>query len=84
MTYSELDSDKQKFIDDKNFLEVWEYVKNNKINEKVYLKDDYEGNQIFKNVKNTKEFYIQLSALHGDKLNNVDVKHLILSKNKEI
>ena len=29
-----LEYDKQKFIDDKNFLEVWEYVKNNKINEK--------------------------------------------------
>ena len=38
----------------------------------INLKDDYEGNQIFKNVKNTKEFYIQLSALHGDKLNNIN------------
>ena len=38
----------------------------------INLKSDYEGNQLFVNVKKPKDFYLQVSALYGDKLNNID------------
>ncbi len=38
----------------------------------INLMDDYNSNQYFKNIKTTKEFYLQLSALHGDKINNIE------------
>ena len=39
----------------------------------INLKSDYDGDQLFKNVKKTKDLYLQLSALYGDKLNsNID------------
>ena len=38
----------------------------------INLKSDFEGDQIFKNIKKTKDFYLQLSALYGDKLNNAE------------
>ena len=34
------------------------------------LKSDYEGDQLFKNIKKTRDFYLQLSALFGKKLND--------------
>ena len=36
----------------------------------INLKSDFEGEQIFKSIKKTKDFYLQLSALYGEKLNN--------------
>ena len=36
----------------------------------INLKSDFEGNQVFKNIKTTYEFYLQLSALYGNKLNS--------------
>lgn len=36
----------------------------------VDLKSDFEGDGIFKNIATTKAFYIALSSLFGDKLNN--------------
>ena len=38
----------------------------------INLKSDYEGNQLFLNVKKTNDFYLQVSALYGDILNNID------------
>ena len=38
----------------------------------VNLKSDFDGDQIFKDVKKPKDLYLQLSALYGDKLNNVN------------
>ena len=38
----------------------------------INLKSDYDGDQVFKNVKKTKDFYLQLSALYGNKLNNIN------------
>ena len=38
----------------------------------INLKSDFDGDQLFKSVKKTKDFYLQLSALFGDKLNNVN------------
>ena len=34
----------------------------------IDLKSDFEGDQLFKDVKNTKSFYLLLSSLYGDKL----------------
>ena len=36
------------------------------------MKSDYDGDQLFKSVKKTRDLYLQLSALYGDKLNNID------------
>ena len=36
----------------------------------INLKSDYEGDQLFKSIRKTKDFYLQLSALYGDRLNN--------------
>lgn len=38
----------------------------------INLKSDYEGDQIFKDIKKPKDFYLQLSALYGDKLNDIN------------
>ena len=38
----------------------------------IYLKGDYDGDQFFKHVKKTNDLYLQLSALYGDKLNNIN------------
>lgn len=38
----------------------------------INLKSDFEGAQIFKSVKTTKDFYLQLSALYGDRLHTND------------
>ena len=38
----------------------------------INLKSDYAGDQIYKNVKKTKDLYLQLSALYGDKLHNIN------------
>ena len=38
----------------------------------INLKSDFEGDQLFLNVKKTKDFYLQVSALYGDKLNSVE------------
>ena len=38
----------------------------------INLKSDFEGDQIFSNVKKTKDFYLQVSALYGDKLNTIE------------
>ena len=38
----------------------------------INLMDDYNSSQYFKNIKTTKEFYLQLSALYGDKINNIE------------
>ena len=38
----------------------------------INLKSDYDGDQLFKSVKKTRDLYLQLSALYGDKLNNID------------
>lgn len=38
----------------------------------IDLKSDFYSDQLFANVKKTKDFYLQLSASYGDKLNNND------------
>ncbi len=38
----------------------------------IDLKTDYEGDGLFSNVKTTKDFYLVVSALFGEKLNNID------------
>ena len=38
----------------------------------INLKEDYDGDKIFANVSKTNDFYLQLSALYGNKLNNND------------
>ena len=50
-----------------------------KISKKVFqnyleinLKDDFEGDKLFQNVKTTHDFYIQISALPDSNLNNAD------------
>lgn len=37
----------------------------------IDLKSDFEGDQLFLNVKTTKAFYLTIGALYGDKLNNI-------------
>ena len=37
----------------------------------IDLKSDFEGEQLFLNVKTTKAFYLTIGALYGDKLNNI-------------
>lgn len=37
----------------------------------INLKSDFDGDQIYKNVKKPKDLYLQLSALFGDKLHNI-------------
>lgn len=36
----------------------------------INMQDDLDGDNNFKNVRTTRDFYLQLSALYGDKLNN--------------
>lgn len=36
----------------------------------INLMSDYNGDQVFSNIKKTRDFYLQLSALYGDKLND--------------
>lgn len=38
----------------------------------IDLKSDFYSDQLFANIKKTKDFYLQLSASYGDKLNNND------------
>ena len=38
----------------------------------INLKEDYDGDKIFANVSKINDFYLQLSALYGNKLNNND------------
>lgn len=38
----------------------------------IDLKSDFEGEQLFKNIKTSKAFYLLVSALYGDKLNNIN------------
>lgn len=37
----------------------------------INLMSDFNGDKVFKNVRKTKDFYLQLSALYGDRLNDV-------------
>ncbi len=37
----------------------------------IDLKSDFEGEQLFLNVKNTKSFYLTLGSLYGDKLGDI-------------
>ena len=38
----------------------------------IDLKSDYEGEQLFKNIRTTKSFYLLVGSLFGDKLNSID------------
>ncbi|MGM9971956.1 MAG: ATP-binding protein [Anaeroplasmataceae bacterium] len=38
----------------------------------IDLKSDYEGEQLFKNIRTTKAFYLLVGSLYGDKLNSID------------
>ncbi len=38
----------------------------------INLKSDFDGDQIFKNIKKTRDFYLQLSAMFGNKLNSLN------------
>ena len=38
----------------------------------INLKDDYENQQLFAHVKSTHDFYLQLSALYGERLNDIN------------
>ena len=38
----------------------------------IDLKSDYEGDGLFKDIKNIKSFYLTISSLYGDKLNSLD------------
>ena len=38
----------------------------------IDLKSDYEGEELFKDIKSTKSFYLLISSLYGDKLNTND------------
>ena len=38
----------------------------------INLKDDYDGDRLFENISSVDRFYIQLSALYGEKLGNND------------
>ena len=38
----------------------------------VNMQDDFDGDNNFKDVRTTRDFYLQLSALYGDKLNNAN------------
>ena len=38
----------------------------------INLKSDYDGDKLFAKVTKTKDFYLQLSALYGDKLNDIN------------
>lgn len=38
----------------------------------IDLKSDYEGQKLFETVKSTKDFYLLVSSLFGDKLNNIN------------
>ena len=38
----------------------------------INMQEDFDGEMYFKDVKTTRDFYLQVSALYGDKLNNVE------------
>ena len=38
----------------------------------IDLKSDYEGEQLFKDIKTTKSFYLLVGSLYGNKLNSLD------------
>jgi len=38
----------------------------------INLKEDFDGNKIFESVKKTSDFYLQIGAMFGDKLGNVE------------
>ena len=38
----------------------------------INLKSDFDGDQLFKSIKKTKDLYLQLSALYGNKLNSIE------------
>ena len=38
----------------------------------VDLKSDYENEQLFKDIKSTKSFYLLLGSLYGDRLNSLE------------
>lgn len=38
----------------------------------IDLKSDYEGEQLFKDVKTTKAFYLLLTSLYGENINSID------------
>lgn len=38
----------------------------------IDLKSDFEGNQLFMDIKTTKAFYLLVGSLYGDKLNSID------------
>lgn len=37
----------------------------------INMQEDKDGDEYFKDVKTTKDFYLQLSALYGEKLNDI-------------
>lgn len=37
----------------------------------INLKDDFNGDQLFLNIKKVNDFYLQISALYGDKINDI-------------
>ena len=44
----------------------------------INMQEDKDGDEYFKDVKTTKDFYLQLSALYGEKLNDIKVyPHLL-------
>lgn len=38
----------------------------------IDLKSDYEGDQLFTNIKSTKAFYLLIGSLYGDRINDID------------
>lgn len=38
----------------------------------IDLKSDYEGDQLFMNIKSIKAFYLLVGSLYGDRINNID------------
>ncbi len=36
------------------------------------MQDDYDGDRLFSEIRTTKDFYLQVSALYGNNLNNID------------
>ena len=46
----------------------------------INLKSDYDGNRIFESVKTIDSFYLNVSALYGDKLSNIDETIIFLDE----
>ena len=38
----------------------------------INLRDDFDGDKLFSEIRNAYDFYLQVSALHGDKLGNIE------------